>query len=123
MALTERQNEILKWLKENNISSLMFKHQEDILIIKLKNTKEKEFSSQMIQPPIILTLNLREEEVLKNNRQVFEKLGFEIEHFGGKEYSVYAVPANLYGIAQKERLVLRHFRLLYKQKHSLCNKR
>ena len=39
----------------------------------------------MIQPPIILTLNLREEEVLKNNRQVFEKLGFELIDF-----SVYA---------------------------------
>ena len=67
--------------------------------------KEKEFSSQMVQPPIILTLNMREEEVLKNNMAIFEKLGFEIEHFGGKEYSVYAIPANLYGIAQKELLL------------------
>ena len=71
----------------------------------MASLKEKEFSSQMLQPPIILTLNLREEEVLKNNMGVFEKLGFEIEHFGGKEYSVYAVPANLYGIAQKELLL------------------
>ena len=71
----------------------------------MASLKEKEFSSQMVQPPIILTLNLREEEVLKNNKQVFEKLGFEIEHFGGKEYSVYAIPANLYGIAQKELLL------------------
>ena len=71
----------------------------------MDSLKEKEFSSQMLQPPIILTLNLREEEVLKNNMGVFEKLGFEIEHFGGKEYSVYAVPANLYGIAQKELLL------------------
>ena len=71
----------------------------------MASLKEKEFSSQMLQPPIILTLNLREEEVLKNNMSVFEKLGFEIEHFGGKEYSVYAIPANLYGIAQKELLL------------------
>lgn len=71
----------------------------------MASLKNKEFTSQMIQPPIILTLNMREEEVLKNNMKIFEKLGFEIEHFGGKEYSVYAVPANLYGIAQKELLL------------------
>ncbi len=71
----------------------------------MKALETKEFSSQMIQPPIILTLNMREEEVLKNNMAVFEKLGFEIEHFGGKEYSVYAIPANLYGIGQKELLL------------------
>ncbi len=71
----------------------------------MASLKEKEFTSQMVQPPIILTLNMREEEVLKNNMAVFEKLGFEIEHFGGKEYSVYAIPANLYGIAQKELLL------------------
>ena len=71
----------------------------------MKALAEKEFTSQMVQPPIILTLNMREEEVLKNNMAVFEKLGFEIEHFGGKEYSVYAIPANLYGIGQKELLL------------------
>ena len=41
---------------------------------------------------------------IQKNREFFEKAGFEIEPFGGKEYAVYSVPANLYGIAQKELL-------------------
>lgn len=35
----------------------------------------------------------------------FEKIGFEIEHFGGKEYAVRAVPDNLFGIAKKDLLL------------------
>lgn len=71
----------------------------------MASLKDKEFTSQMVQPPIVLTLNMREEEVMLKNMKLFEKLGFEIEHFGGKEYSVYAIPANLFGIAQKELLL------------------
>ena len=32
-------------------------------------------------------------------------MGFEIEHFGGKEYAVRAVPGNLFSIAKKELLM------------------
>lgn len=35
----------------------------------------------------------------------FTAVGFEIEHFGGKEYAVRAVPANLFSIAKKELLM------------------
>lgn len=71
----------------------------------MASLQEKEMISQLVRPPIVLTLNMREEEVFLKNRKLFERLGFEIEHFGGKEYSVYAIPANLYGIAQKELLL------------------
>lgn len=66
---------------------------------------EKEYLSQMIQPPIILTLSMIEENILKKNMDSLNSLGFEIEHFGGKEYSVRAVPADMLGIAQKELLI------------------
>lgn len=68
----------------------------------MKGLKNKEFLSQLMSPPLVLTLNMREEEVLKKNMAMFQSLGFEIEHFGGREYSICAVPANLYNIAQKE---------------------
>ena len=35
----------------------------------------------------------------------FTRIGFEIEHFGGEEYAVRAVPDNLFGIAKKELLM------------------
>ncbi|MFA9463634.1 MAG: DNA mismatch repair endonuclease MutL [Velocimicrobium sp.] len=71
----------------------------------MKAMKEKEFASQLLNPPIILTLSMREEEVLTKNMAVFTQLGFEVEPFGGKEYSVRAVPLSLYSIAQKELLI------------------
>ncbi len=71
----------------------------------MKSLDDKEYTSQVIYPPILLTLNMQEEELLKKYMGYFEKLGFVLEHFGGKEYSVTSVPANLFGIKGKELLV------------------
>ena len=65
----------------------------------MKSLDSKDFTSQTIYPPILLTLNMQEEELLKKYMDYFQKLGFELEHFGGKEYAVTAVPANLYGLS------------------------
>ena len=35
-------------------------------------------------------------------KRQFEDFGFEIEPFGGKEYCINAVPANLYGLTEEE---------------------
>lgn len=64
----------------------------------LSSLRTKEFTSQAIYPPILLTLNMQEESLLKKYLPYFQELGYEIEHFGGKEYSVTAVPANLFGL-------------------------
>lgn len=71
----------------------------------LASYKSKEVASQMLQPPIILSLSMREEETLKKQMSVLQEIGFEIEHFGGKEYSVRAIPNNLLGIAEKDYLI------------------
>ncbi len=60
--------------------------------------KTKEFSSQQLSPPTILSLTMQEEEILKKYLNEFEKLGYVVEHFGGREYAVCAVPANLFGV-------------------------
>ncbi len=64
--------------------------------------REKEFTSQEIQPPILITLNSRQEQILEEFQERFTSIGFRIESFGGKEYAVYAVPANLLGLAQAD---------------------
>ena len=71
----------------------------------LKEMKDREFTSQYLSPPIILTLTMQEEAVLKDHLERFERIGFEIEPFGGEEYAVRAVPDNLFGIAKKELLI------------------
>ena len=71
----------------------------------LKALENKEFTSQVIYPPILLTLNMQEESLLKKYMSYFQKLGYEIEHFGGKEYSVTAVPGNLFGLSGQELVI------------------
>ncbi|MCC8141349.1 MAG: DNA mismatch repair endonuclease MutL [Lachnospiraceae bacterium] len=60
--------------------------------------------SQMVSPPILLTLSLQEEALLSRYMEDFEKLGYSIDSFGGKEYAVRAVLANLYGLNEKDLL-------------------
>ena len=71
----------------------------------MKSLEQKEFTSQTIYPPVLLTLNMQEEELLKKYMDYFKRLGFEIEPFGGKEYSVTAVPGNLFGLDGKQLVV------------------
>ena len=68
-------------------------------------SKDKTFESQQLLPPIVLTLTLREQEILRKQEEPLRSLGYEFEHFGGNEYSVRAVPADLYGISEKELLL------------------
>lgn len=68
----------------------------------LKSLETKEMTSQMVSPPLILTLTMQEAQRLEEYLHYFTELGFEIEPFGGKEYAVSAVPANLFGIAEKD---------------------
>lgn len=67
----------------------------------MKELAQKKQTSQMITPPVIVSLSMQEEEMLRRHMEHFTAVGFEIEHFGGREYSVRAVPGNLYGIADR----------------------
>lgn len=68
----------------------------------LKSLKEKDYTSQLLSPPIVLSLSLQEEALLKKYMEEFTKLGYEIEYFGGSEYQICAVPGNLYNINKQE---------------------
>ena len=58
----------------------------------LKESKAIKLSSQMINPPIIVTLTDLEQNVLKEHMDEFRGIGFDIEEFGGKEYKINAIP-------------------------------
>ncbi len=94
------------WLIEQQ-NQLFFMDQhaahEKVLYEKImKRLQKQEYYSQMVNPPILFTLSMKEEERLARFQSYFKKIGFEIEHFGGKEYAIRAVPDDLLGIAQKE---------------------
>lgn len=68
----------------------------------VKSLENKEVTSQMVSPPLILTLTMQEAGRLEEYLDYFTEMGFEIAPFGGREYAVSAVPGNLFGIAEKE---------------------
>ena len=80
-------------------------HEKILYETTLKRKKDKEFLSQMISPPIVLSLSLKEEAAVMEHMDILKELGFEIEHFGGKEYAVSALPADMYGIAGERLLI------------------
>ncbi len=67
----------------------------------LELLESKEMSSQTVSPPVIVTLSSREEAFLNDNMDSFTELGYKIEHFGGKEYAISAIPYNIFGIDEK----------------------
>lgn len=62
----------------------------------------KDFTSQRISPPIVMTLDAKESEMLEKYRPQIEQFGYEVEHFGGKEYMISAIPDNLFNIDMKD---------------------
>lgn len=68
----------------------------------MKRYREKEVLSQSLFPPVIVSLSGQEEVVLKECWDVFARLGFEVESFGGNEYALRSVPVDLYGCGERE---------------------
>ena len=97
------------WLVEYNGSLYIIDqhaaHEKVLFEKTFRSLKSREYTSQFISPPIILTLSMQEEELLKKHMDVFTRVGFEIEPFGGNEYAVRAVPDNLFSLAKKELLM------------------
>ena len=71
----------------------------------LKSMKTREYTSQMISPPIILDLGMQEAALLREYMDRFTRIGFEFEEFGQDSFAVRAVPDNLFSIAKKELLM------------------
>ena len=68
----------------------------------MSKLKDKVFTSQTISPPIIISLDAKETEMLEKHREQIEKMGYVVESFGGKEYMISAIPDNLFHIDMKD---------------------
>lgn len=71
----------------------------------MKEFETREVTTQMVSPPQVISLNLQEDMLLKTHMEVFQRFGFEISEFGGREYSIHGVPANIYGISVQDLFV------------------
>lgn len=97
------------WLVEYNeqlyIIDQHAAHEKVLYEKTVQTLKTRQMDTQMMEPPIILTLNANEELLLKQYGSYFKEMGFEIEPFGGREYAVRGVPSNLFSIAKKDLLL------------------
>ncbi len=69
------------------------------LVKKIHNSQK---TKQMLMVPEILEVKNSELQIIKDNMDLFDKVGFEIEEFGGNSIKISAVPSEVNGIAIKE---------------------
>lgn len=59
-------------------------------------------TTQLLNPPVIIELTGKEEEVLKENMNYFTEYGFELEDFGDNSYAIRGIPADFTNANTKE---------------------
>lgn len=64
----------------------------------LANFNNKEVLSQQLMPPMVITVSYAERQAILDNFDLFMKIGYDIEEFGGNEFKINAVPSNLFGL-------------------------
>lgn len=64
----------------------------------MANLKGKQLLSQQLMPPMVLTVTYAERQAILDNYDMFMKIGYDIEEFGGNEFKINAVPSNLFGM-------------------------
>lgn len=65
----------------------------------VKAYENRTVNSQLISPPAVVSLSTQEATLLEKYMDVFASMGYEVEHFGGKEYKICAIPAELYQVS------------------------
>lgn len=68
----------------------------------IKVYNETKISTQMISPPVIISLSSLEISFVEKKKEVLSKMGFEIESFGGKEIKISGIPSILPSISKYE---------------------
>lgn len=68
----------------------------------VKQLKNGEHYSQSISPALIVSLNANEKQILEKHIDMIRQIGFEVEPFGGMEYAITAVPADLYTLNDRD---------------------
>ncbi|MGN0243893.1 MAG: DNA mismatch repair endonuclease MutL, partial [Lachnospiraceae bacterium] len=97
------------WLIElDDIMYIMDQHaaHEKVMYERLMaDFQKKEVYGQQVAPPIVLTLNESERQILDEYHDFFESFGFQYDEFGPNDIAIRQVPANLYGINERDLLI------------------
>ena len=77
-------------------------HEKVLFEKTMERLKHQEMTSQMVSPPVIVSLSPQDVLLFEQYRDAFEKLGYRVESFGGNELAINAVPGNLLNLNPKD---------------------
>ncbi len=92
---------IIEYHDEMYIMDQHAAHEKSLYEKFVKKMNIGEIASQPVSPPVILTLSKQEADIISSHEKELNSLGFEISHFGGNEYAISSVPADLPGISSE----------------------
>lgn len=77
-------------------------HEKVLFEKTMAKLKDKDMTSQQISPPMIVSLSDGDYSLLFENEEMFHKVGYAFESFGGNEVALTGIPANIFGVDEKE---------------------
>ena len=89
---------IIEYDKKMYIIDQHAAHEKVLFEKTMTRLKDNQMTSQMITPPVVVSLSNTDMVSYNNCREALEALGYEIEEFGGNELAIKAVPGNLLNI-------------------------
>ena len=76
-------------------------HEKVLFEKTMARLKNNEMTSQMISPPVIISLAPQDVLLYETYHEAFEKIGFQIASFGGNEIAINGVPGNMLNLDPK----------------------
>ena len=76
-------------------------HEKVLFEKTMARLKNNEMTSQMISPPVIISLAPQDVLLYETYHEAFEKIGFQISSFGGNEIAINGVPGNMLNLDPK----------------------
>ena len=76
-------------------------HEKVLFEKTMARLKNNQMTTQMVSPPVIISLSPQDVLLFENYHEAFEKIGFQVESFGGNELALTGVPGNMLNIDPK----------------------
>jgi DNA mismatch repair protein MutL len=76
-------------------------HEKVLFEQTMARLKTNQVTTQMVSPPIIVSLSPQDVLLFENYHEAFEKIGFRVESFGGNELAITGVPGNMLNLDPK----------------------
>ena len=76
-------------------------HEKVLFEKTMARLKSNQMTTQMVSPPVIISLSPQDVLLFENYHEAFEKIGFQVESFGGNELALTGVPGNMLNIDPK----------------------